>query len=738
MPGTCFVWLDWLINVKPSFYRNPTRTLFSKFGQIRPSLLILTLSKNKSTLNLSFESHSAGLFIILGLFGAVALSYFLYYRNAESSVLTRFQKGFLFLLRSITLFLIFLFLLSPHVDHSRKIRQLPVLAVAVDNSESDSAYLKNYSEFKQILENRFAGKYQLDFWTFGEKAKISEKTTGIERRSDYGQILKALKDNYINKNMGAAIVIGDGIYNQGQNPENIASKLNFPVYTLGAGDTTKITDARIARVRTNKQAFLKNKFPVELELKFFKLKGKLAQFDVENNKNLVYSGQVSVSSDDDFQVVRFDVDALQPGLQHYTIRLKPFEGEKNLGNNVYQFVIQVLENKQKILMVSNGPHPDLGAIRNSLEELQNYEVKEVTGSDTPDSLQNYSLIILNQLPAEKNAATRLLEKIKAVHIPVLFLVGPLTLTDQLNILDMGITLAPSPNTEEVQAVFNPNFSLFVLSSGTRETFEQAPPLVVPFGNTTAAPQIQTLATQNIRNVKTNKTLLAFGTEKGRKTGFIMGEGIWRWRLYDYQVNGNHDAFNELIHKIVQYLALRQNEDNFNVIYPALFEETDDVKLTAELYNDSYELVNTPDVLIRIKNDSLREFNYQFDRTDNYYTLNAGSLRPGDYSFEAETTLGNQHFTEKGKFSVVKNEIEQQNKQADFEVLYQIAQLTGGEFQPMANSGMLLDKLANNKRITTQVFRQNIQSEWISLKLLFLLLVATLAAEWFFRKFWGIY
>lgn len=689
-------------------------------------------------MNLSFESHPAGLFIILGLVAAVALSYFYYYRNAENSSLTSIQKVFLFSLRVFTLFLIFLFLLSPQIGHTRKIKQLPVLAVAFDNSESDAQYLKNYTEFKQKLVDRFAGKYQLDFWTFGEKAENSEKTTGTERRSDYGLILKTLKNNYINRNIGAAVVIGDGIYNQGQNPENVAARLNFPVYTIGVGDTTKITDARIARVRTNKQAFLKNKFPVELELKFSKLKGKLARFDVENNKNHIYAGQVSVGSDDDFQVVRFDLEASQPGLQHYIIRIRPFEGEKNLDNNVYQFVIQVLEDKQRILMVSNGPHPDLGAIRNSLEELQNYDVKEVTGSDTPDSLQNYSLIILNQLPAEKNAATRLLEKIKAIHIPVLFVVGPQTMIDQFNILNMGITVAPSPNTEEVQPVFDPNFSLFVLSSGTKGTFEQAPPLVAPFGSTANAPQIQTLATQNVRNVQTNKTLLAFGTGNGRKTGFIMGEGIWRWRLYDFQVNDNHDAFNELIHKMVQYLALRQNEDNLNVIYPALFEETDDVKLTAELYNDSYELVNTPDVLIRIKNDSLREFNYQFDRTDNYYTLNAGSLRPGDYSFEAQTTLGNQHFTENGKFSVVKNEIETQNKQADFEVLYQIAQMSGGNFQPLANSGTLLDNLANNKQITTQVFHQNIQSEWISLKMLFFLVVVTLATEWFFRKYWGIY
>lgn len=689
-------------------------------------------------MNISFEPHFAGFLLALAAFAAAGLSYFLYYRNAENLSLTKIQKGFLFFLRTFSLFLIFVFLLSPQMERIKNIRQLPFLAVAFDNSQSVAAYGNSFGQLKQELTKRFANKYQLDFWSFGEKVENTTKFTGNERRSDYGQVLKELKNNYINKNVGAIILWGDGIYNQGQNPENLASGLNFPVYTLGMGDTAQTTDALIRNVRTNKQAFLKNKFPVELELKFEKLKNKIAYYDIENNGKQVYSGQVAIGSDDYFKLELLYIEATQPGLQHYKIKIKPFEGEENVRNNEANFVIQVLENKQKILMVSDGPHPDLGAIRNSLAELQNYEVKMVTGTDIPDSLSTYSLIILNQLPSIKNVASKLLTKIKESRIPVLFLIGPNTLLDQFNSLDLGITISNSQNTEEVQPDFNSNFSLFVLSAEARETLAQAPPLVAPFGNIQTNPLVQNLATQNIRNIQTNKTMMAFGIEKGRKTGFIVGEGLWRWRLYDFRETGNHDAFNELIHKIIQYMALRQNEDNFNVYYPALFQETDDIKFTAELYNDSYELVNTPDVSMRILNDSLHEFNYQFDRTDDSYSLNAGSLKPGDYSFEAETSLGNQHFTEKGKFSIVKNEIEVQNKQADFNVLYQIAQQSGGKFYPFKNVGTLLDNIEHNKQITVQQFHQTIQSEWINLKSLFFVLIILLGVEWFFRKFWGIY
>lgn len=689
-------------------------------------------------MEISFDHSFAGLFVLLSIALAAVTSYLLYFRNPENLSLTKVQKGFLVFLRFLSLFLIFLFLLSPLIESTKKIKQLPILAVAFDNSQSVLPYASSFGQFEQALKERFAEDYQLEFWSFGEKVENTEKFTGTDRRSDYGQMIKSLKNNYINKNVGALILMGDGIYNQGQNPQNFAPGLKFPVYTLGVGDTTRKTDAVIGNVKTNKVAFLKNKFPVEIELKFSKLKNKIAYIDIENNHKQVYSSTVAIVSDDDFKLELANLEATATGLQHYKIHIRPFEGEVNLKNNDYEFVIQIMENKQKILMLSDSPHPDLGAIRNSIAELQNYETKLITGSEIPDSLSSYSLIILNQLPSVKNVASKLLTQIKESRIPVLFLVGPNSLLEQLNSLDMGLKISSSKNTEEVQATFDKNFSLFVLSAATKEAIETSPPLLSPFGNTELTPMMQNLAFQNIRNIQTNKTLMAFGTDKGRKTGFIVGEGLWRWRLYNYQVNGNHDAFNELIQKSIQYLALKENEDNFNVYHPSLFQETDNIEFTAELYNDSYELVNTPDVNIRIKNDNLKEFNYLFDRTNDYYSLNAGNLEPGDYTFEADTKLGNQSFTEKGSFSIVKNELEIQNNRADFSVLYQLSQQTGGQFYAFENYGTLLDAVRDNKQITVQQHKQTLQTEWINLKVLFFLLIVLLSVEWFLRKYWGIY
>lgn len=634
--------------------------------------------------------------------------------------------------------LIFILLLSPLFEQTKRIKQAPILAVAFDNSQSVSSNSELYKQISKTIQERFSDNYQLDFWRFGENVENVTEISASDRRSDYGQLLKSMKNNYINQNIGALILVGDGIYNQGQDPENLASGLKFPVYTIGIGDSARKTDAIIRNVKFNKVAFLKNKFPVELELKFLKLKNKIAYIEIENHDKTVYSSSVAIGSDDDFKLELVNLDATEAGMQHYKVKIRQFDGEANLKNNEFEFVIQILDEKQKILMLSDGPHPDLGAIRTCLNEFQNYDIKIVTGSIIPDSLSSYSLIILNQLPSVKNSAIQLLSQIKESRIPVLFIIGPNSMLDQFNSIDLGLKITNSPNTEEVQPTFDNNFGLFTLSDETREILRNSPPLFTPFGNTELLPVIQNLALQNIRNIQTNKTLLALGNIKGRKVGFIVGEGIWRWRLFNFQTNGNHEAFDELIQKIIQYLALKQNEDNFNVYYPSVFQEPDNVEFTAELYNDSYQLINTPNVSMVIKDSNQKVFNYLFDRKDDFYSLNAGTFEPGDYSFEAETKIGNQIFTEKGNFTVTKNEIEIQNSQADFNVLYTISSKSGGKFCTYVNYGTLLDSIQANKQIKVQYYRQSIQSELINIKLVFFLLILFLGSEWFLRKYWGIY
>jgi hypothetical protein len=240
------------------------------------------------------------------------------------------------------------------------------------------------------------------------------------------------------------------------------------------------------------------------------------------------------------------------------------------------------------------------------------------------------------------------------------------------------------------------------------------------------------------NIETNKPLLAAGTINGRKTGFIFGEGIWRWRLYNFSVNQSHTLFNELINQLVQYLALRQNEDNFVLNFNPVYSETDEIVINAEVYNDVFERITTPEVKMKITNSVGEEFDFVFDVRGNDYYLNAGNLPTGDYSFSAEVEISGKTYTENGSFTVIPVNFENTDLKANFEMLSQLAVLSGGKFYLPDQSKELAAEIKDSNRLVATNYFQEMISEILNLKWVFALILLLLSMEWFLRKFWGIY
>jgi hypothetical protein len=240
------------------------------------------------------------------------------------------------------------------------------------------------------------------------------------------------------------------------------------------------------------------------------------------------------------------------------------------------------------------------------------------------------------------------------------------------------------------------------------------------------------------NIETAKPLLATGTINGRKTGFIFGEGIWRWRLYNYYANQNHALFNELVNQLVQYLALRQNEDNFIVDFKPVFAETEEIMLKAEVYNDAFERIKSEEVKIKIQNTANEEFEFTFDVRDEEYILNAGYLPTGDYTFSASVDIAGKTYNETGSFTITPVNFENLDLRANHNLLYQLANESGGGFYAPNQSEQLISDLQNNNRLKATSYFQEMINELLNLKWLFFVVLLLLTVEWFLRKFWGIY
>jgi hypothetical protein len=694
-------------------------------------------------LKVIFEQKYWGLVLLSGFLVSAGITLLLYFRNKEE--FNRWQQHILMVLRFLTVFFISVLFTVPLIKTIRRITEYPVVLVAVDNSLSMKGLpgTEDHSEALKALTasvtKRLEDKYKVVTYSFGEKTIQQNKFDFSEKWTDYSQMLKTVYENHFNENIGALVVIGDGNYNHGENPQNNISKFHFPVYTLGVGDTTSIKDARISDVRVNKTAFAGNQFPVEADIRITGLQDLRLALKVLHNGKELYSKYLVSDNPDYFITLPFTLEANPKGLQSFTVRIESAPGEQNVQNNSWPFTINILENKQKILILSEGSHPDIGALKDALDQQINYDISLFTAEPYPAELKGYNLIVLNQLPSTSHSCVQIIDQARKYRIPLLILIGMRTMLPQINMLGLGVEIKPlAGEFDDAQVSLNEQFVSFTLSDNLKNNLLRYPPLKVPFAEYVLDAEYENIAFQRIKNITTPKPLIVTGTQHGTKTGIIFGEGIWRWRLFNYILSGGHAEFNELMDKFVQYLALHDNDDNFIIDFKPVYMETENILMSAEVYNDAFEMINTPEVSIVINDSINRDFNYSFDHSLRFYRLNAGVFPPGKYHFKAATQIGSSEFTENGEFFVAPVNLEQIDYQANHRMLFQMAHGTNGRFYEINESDSLTNSIIVNNSIKTTNYFQSMLKEILNLHWIFFVLLLFLTIEWFLRKFWGVY
>src|SRR6185436_5886579 len=166
---------------------------------------------------------------------------------------------------------------------------------------------------------------------------------------------------------------------------------------------------------------------------------------------------------------------------------------------------------------------------------------------------------------------------------------------------------------EIQPIVSSDFNLFTVSNETRNEMRLFPPVLSPFGDYKVDAGGSSLLVQKIGAIETDQPLLFLKESGETRTAVLCGEDLWRWRLHDYQLNGNFTAFNEIVSKVIQFLSTRENKSHFKIICRNSFPENELVVIDAEVYNDNFELINTPDISITITNKEEKSYPFTFSK-----------------------------------------------------------------------------------------------------------------------------
>jgi hypothetical protein len=699
---------------------------------------------------LSFQYSPWLLLVCLAL--AAGYAAFLYYKEKSFEEKIAGFKGWKYLLaafRFVAVFFLSVLLLSPFLRTRNTQTVKPIVAVLSDNSVSmKSGLAKDTSAYKEALQNlitRLEKKYDVVAYNIGDHIKQGIDYSFTDKTTDLSAALEEINGLYFNQNLGAVVMASDGIYNKGVNPVYTANQATYAIYTVAVGDTTIRKDQKLANVFHNKIAYLNDNFALRVDVEANNFAGKSAKLTVSeigegNTVKLLQTKEVIYNSGSYFQSFDFIVPVVKTGVAHYRLNLSSLDGEVTCKNNTRDVYVEVLDGRQKILLVAHSAHPDIAALKAAIETNKNYQLEVIYAENFAANLREYNMVIAHQLPSQTHKMNGLFADIQSQKKPVLFVVGSQTYVPEFNKVQTSLVIkAGGEKYSDVTASTSKDFSLFTLTDKTQTTLTKLPPMQNFFGNYTSSLSSAVLLNQKINTVATDFPLWLFNETGEVKTGVVVGEGIWRWAMHDYRLNKSKEATNELINKTIQFLAVKTDKRPFRVnLAKTIFQDNEAVFFDAQLYNANFELVNAANVDLKIKGEDGKTYTYNFNKTDNAYALNAGFLPTGNYSYTATTNAAKGQLTASGRFSVSPLQLEELRTRADYQVLYQLASQHKGSMHTVADLSKIADALESREDLKPVLYDTFITQSAINLKWIFFLLLALLTAEWGVRKYLGGY
>lgn len=633
-------------------------------------------------------------------------------------------------LRAVLTFLCVLLILAPKISRHIIEEQKPLAVFLQDHSESAGKALDSqqsaFNKNRKALLSKLSDKFRVLTWNLDGPVPADSLSQYSAAISNLGKPIDELITQFGQQNLAAVIVASDGNFNEGNNPIYSNFPLSTFVYTVALGDTARIADARVGKLYANKTVSLNSDWELMADIVAENINAPEIQVDLhdETGKKL---GSTTLRSQDGniSRQLTFPLKATSEGLHQYTVRVNPVSSESNVVNNRNTITVQVLAEKKKILLVYAAPHPDIKAISAALQGHKQYELELREFAALPLNTEAYSAIILHQLPAAGKKLPAGWTKGKNIW----YFAGGQTDNSELNRLQQTTRFTAGMSRPTLQVAPNKSFSLFNTPPDLPAVSDQLPPLQTA-GEISAYGSAQVLFTE-----QEGRPLWSI-TAGNPATAVTAGEGIWRWRLYEYKNFGKQSCIDDCILQTLNLLSNAAGDRRFRVASAkSNWSSGEQIIMNAWLNNAAGASINTPEVSLNVKDSSGKTLKFTLERSGNRYQLNIGALAAGTYNYAATVITDGKTFTDAGRFFVNETNIELLDVHCNLPLLFALAKQNKGQTFGPEQMDALFDSISKNSAIKPVLMEREEAVDLISRTWLFFLILALATTEWLLRKYW---
>ena len=636
-------------------------------------------------------------------------------------------------LRFITLFSLILLIVNPKFDNNVIKDLKPTLVVAVDNSESIK-YLNKDSLSRLAIESilgnsELSEKYNIKIYSFGKKLNQNKSLNFNEKQTNITKAIQDIESIYESQ-IAPIVLISDGNQTIGTNYGYASKAFKQAVFPLTLGDSIFNTDLKIQQINVNKYAYLNNKFPVEIFCSYSGNKTLSTELTISSDNNIIHKERLEFSPEVSSRIITPLIKTTKVGQQAYQVYLKPIKNEKNKVNNLKYISVETIDELSKVALISTMSHPDIGALKTSIETNEHRLVDLLKPEEFIMSKESYGLVVLYQPNTEFK---EVFERTKKMNNNTFIIGGISTQWRFLNEIQSDFYQEVTGQNES----FNGNTNLDYMNFNiTDYSFISHPPLTTEFGQVSINTQYETLLYKSINGILTNEPLWFTYENNASRNSVLLAENLWKWRMYSFQQNLNFVTFDSFIAKVIQYLDVKNLDNRLILDYQSIYDGGQKLEISAQYFNKNYELDSNADIGITFQNNETgRQVEFPMI-TDSYsYKLDLSVLDAGSYSFEVKVNKGSHR--KSGTIEILKFNIEQQFLNADIDQLRQLSANTNTTIYFDTQVNQLIEQLISENRFYSiqKISKKSVYL--VDITFLLFLLFSSLATEWLIRKYNGL-
>lgn len=670
------------------------------------------------------------LFILLAALVALALVLFQYYYKTK-------RKGklhvILSFLRFLSVFGTLLLIINPKFSNRQYSLEKANLVLLTDNSTSITSQGKSQLNSNLgSLQNEaslLSEKFNIVKYKFGADLSDLDTLSLTDNSTNISKALASLNEIYSGSNT-AVVLFSDGNQTIGEDYEFYGNRQSFPIYPIVLGDTTLYDDLQIRQVNTNRYAFLKNKFPIEVFISYDGQEDINSELQIYINDKLSFREKVSLTPKSNSKIISTQLEASTVGIKNIKVLIVPFPNEKNKRNNEKLLALEVLDEKTNVAIISSILHPDLGALKKAIESNEQRLVTIYKPNVELSKLEEVDVYLLYQPDASFDRIYKQIQLRKSNSFTVLGTYSDFNFinrTQKNYIIDTGYPI------QEVFAVFNNAFSKFDISDFTLEGF---PPLLTNAGSVQGLGNSATLLNMRIKGVEMNQALMTITEGDVSKHAVLNGENIWKWRVHTYRNDQTFKNFDIFLGKLMLYLTTSKGKNRFVLDYNPIYNNSNETKLKATYFNEAFSFDSNASINVKVTNKTAnKSIEIPMLLKEGYYEADLSNLTSGEYNFTA--TVAKENLSRSGSFSILDFDAEKQFSSSNHQKLQRLANNTKGRlYFPEQVDSLIKNLEADHNYVPTQESKL-IVVPLIDFKFLLGIIAAALSLEWFIRKYNGL-